>query len=95
VLVGKRFESTAMFVALFSRQLESREPDERADPGAGPSLLAHFLVGGVGQALAAWLNEQLTIGEDELIDQLVAALLNQPPNSGFKDPASDDSGTAT
>ncbi len=95
VLVGKRFESTAMFVALFSRQLESREPDERADPGAGPSLLAHFLVGGVGQTLAAWLNKQLRIGADELIDQLVAALLNQPPNSGFSAPASDDSGTAT
>jgi AcrR family transcriptional regulator len=76
VLVRKRFESTAMFVSLFARHLrDTFHPDN----DSGLPLLAQFLVGGVGQALAAWLNEEMTITEDDLIEQLIGILTVHGP----------------
>jgi len=75
VLVRKRFESTAMFVSLFAQQLQgTSRPDERGLP-----VLAQFLVGGVGQALAAWLNQEMAITEDDLIEQLIEILTVHGP----------------
>ena len=75
VLVRKRFESTAMFVSLFAQHLRvTFSPNE-----SGLPVLAQFLVGGVGQALAAWLNEEMTITEEDLIEQLIGILTVHGP----------------
>jgi AcrR family transcriptional regulator len=75
VLVRKRFESTAMFVSLFAQHLRvTFHPNENGLP-----VLAQFLVGGVGQALGAWLNEEMTITEDNLIEQLIGILTVHGP----------------
>lgn len=69
VLVRKRFESTTLFVSLFAQHLrETFHPDN----DSGLPVLAQFLVGGMGQALAAWLNGGMSITEDDLIEQLIA-----------------------
>ncbi|MCH5642750.1 TetR/AcrR family transcriptional regulator [Gordonia sp. ABSL49_1] len=71
VIVAKRFESTAAFVALFSAQSGDRfRPDEHGKP----PLISHFLVGGVAQAIAAWLNDDVDVSEDRLAHQLVTLL---------------------
>lgn len=76
VLVRKRFEATAMFVSLFAQHLRDWfRPD---DHGSLP-VLAHFVVGGVGQAVAAWLNQDVSVSEETLIDQLVEMLLAHGP----------------
>jgi len=76
VLVRKRFESTAMFVSLFAQHLrDTFHPDNES----GLPILAQFLVGGVGQALAAWLNQEVTITEDALIEQLIEILTVHQP----------------
>jgi len=76
VLVRKRFESTAMFVSLFAQHLRTTfHPDNER----GLPILAQFLVGGVGQALAAWLNEEVAITEDDLIEQLIEILTVHQP----------------
>jgi AcrR family transcriptional regulator len=75
VLVRKRFESTAMFVSLFAQHLRyTFHPNE-----SGPPVLAQFLVGGVGQALAAWLNQEMMITEEGLIEQLIGILTVHGP----------------
>ncbi len=76
VLVRKRFEATAMFVSLFAQHL--RDWFRRDDDGSLP-VLAHFVVGGVGQAVAAWLNQDIAGTEETLIDQLVDMLLAHGP----------------
>lgn len=76
VLVRKRFEATAMFVSLFAQHL--RDWFRRDDQGNLP-VLAHFIIGGVGQAVAAWLHQDVAVGEDELIEQLVEMLLAHGP----------------
>lgn len=68
VVVRKRFESTSTFVGLFSSVLPVRY---RPDPAGRAPMIAHFLVGGVAQALAAWLNGDTTIGKQEFVDDLV------------------------
>lgn len=68
VIVRKRFESTSTFVRLFSKVLPVRyQPDD----ANRPPLIAHFLVGGVAQALAAWLNGDSSVSLDTLVDELV------------------------
>lgn len=76
VLVRKRFEATAMFVSLFAQHLH--DWFRRDDQGNLPAL-AHFVVGGVGQAVSAWLHGDVVVGEDELIEQLVDMLLAHGP----------------
>lgn len=76
LLVRRRFEATAMFVSLFAQHL--RDWFRRDDQGNLP-VLAHFIVGGVGQAVTAWLHRDVEVGEDELIEQLVDMLLAHGP----------------
>ncbi|MCX5044909.1 TetR/AcrR family transcriptional regulator [Aldersonia sp. NBC_00410] len=71
VIVAKRFESTATFVALFSTQLLR---DFRRDQVGRTPLLSHFVVGGVAQTLGAWLNGDVELSRQELIDELVDML---------------------
>ncbi|SHX36292.1 putative transcriptional regulator [Mycobacteroides abscessus subsp. abscessus] len=76
VLVRRRFDATAMFVSLFAQHLH--DWFRRDDQGNLP-VLAHFIVGGVGQAVTAWLHQEVAISEDELIEQLVDMLLAHGP----------------
>jgi hypothetical protein len=41
---------------------------------------AHFVVGGVGQTISAWLAGEISMGASELVDQLASIL------DGFADP---------
>ena len=64
-----------MFVSLFAQHLRyTFHPNE-----SGLPMLAQFLVGGVGQALAAWLNQEMMITEDGLIEQLIGILTVHGP----------------
>ncbi|MFW0785359.1 TetR/AcrR family transcriptional regulator [Gordonia sp. CPCC 206044] len=74
VIVAKRFESTATFVSLFSSRLRR---DFEPDAGGRAPLISHFVVGGVAQAIAAWLNGDVVITQEELIDRLVEMLAVQ------------------
>ncbi|CQD16493.1 putative transcriptional regulator [Mycolicibacterium conceptionense] len=71
VVVAKRFESTATFVALFSSEV-SGALDSGED--GRPPLAAHFLVGGVAQAIAAWVNDEVSATKRTLINDLTAML---------------------
>ncbi|BCQ10977.1 transcriptional regulator [Mycobacterium heckeshornense] len=73
VLVRKRVESSALFVMLSGQHVGSalRMPENDRIRAA-----AHFVVGGVGQTLSAWLAGQIGLSEEELVDHL-ASLLNE------------------
>ncbi|MDL9937555.1 TetR/AcrR family transcriptional regulator [Gordonia sp. ABSL1-1] len=72
VVVAKRFESTSTFVNLFSAVTS---PTVGGD--GKPPLAAHFVVGGVAQSIAAWLNGEVSVTTDELVDELVTMLARQ------------------
>jgi AcrR family transcriptional regulator len=88
VVMRKRAESSAMFAMLSGQYVGDvlRVPaDDRIKAGA------HFAVGGVGQAISAWLAGDFHLGPDQLVDQL-ARLLDQIGNPnlyGLKEIAGD------
>lgn len=71
VVVRKRVESTALFAMLSGQHVESvlRVPENDRIRAA-----AHFVVGGVGQTLSAWLAGEVRLSPDELVDQLASLL---------------------
>lgn len=78
VLVRKREESGALFAMLSGQHAGSALRMQRNDRIAAT---AHFVVGGVGQTLSAWLAGEVSLTPDALIDQL-ASLIDR-----FADPA--------
>jgi AcrR family transcriptional regulator len=73
VVVRKRDDSTTLLAMLLVQQVGQTfglPEDERI------RATAHFTVGGVGQAVTAWLAGQLAMTTDELIE-LLASLLQQ------------------
>ncbi len=76
VLVSKRAESSALFAMLSGRHVESalRVPENDRIKAA-----AHFVVGGVGQTIGAWLAGDVRLGPEQLVDQL-ASLLDELAN---------------
>jgi AcrR family transcriptional regulator len=76
VLVRKRVESTALFAMLSGRHVENalRVPENDRIKAA-----AHFVVGGVGQTIGAWLAGDVRLGPEQLVDQL-ASLLDELAN---------------
>ena len=88
VVMRKRAESSAMFAMLSGQYVGDvlRVPaNDRIKAGA------HFAVGGVGQAISAWLAGDFHLGPDQLVDQL-ARLLDQIGNPnlyGLKEIAGD------
>ncbi|MFW0794440.1 TetR/AcrR family transcriptional regulator [Gordonia sp. CPCC 205515] len=74
VIVAKRFESTGLFVQLFSKQVRH---EFRLDGAGRAPLVSHFLVGGVAQAIGAWLNGEVDVTQQELVDELVEMLTVQ------------------
>jgi AcrR family transcriptional regulator len=71
VLARKRVEAGALMAALSGQQviasLGLRDNDRI-------KATAHFVVGGVVQAISAWLAHEVDLTPDELVDQLSAAL---------------------
>jgi AcrR family transcriptional regulator len=86
VIVRKRAESTALFAVLTGQQAGDtlRIPaNDRMKAGA------HFVVGGVGQTLSAWLAADVRLEPDQLVDQLAALIdkLANPNLFGLKETA--------
>ena len=72
VIVRKRAESSALF-ALLSGQYVGDALQMPANDHI--KAAAHFVVGGVGQTISAWLAGDVKLKPDQLVDQL-ASLLN-------------------
>jgi AcrR family transcriptional regulator len=73
VLVRKRAESSALFAMLYGQHLGNAL---RLDEDDRIKATAHFVVGGVGQTLSAWLSNEIALTPEQLVGQL-AALLNE------------------
>ena len=71
VLARKRVESSALMAALAGQQAAStlKVPDNDR-----VKATAQFVVGGVGQAISAWLAGEVDLQPDELVDQLASVL---------------------
>jgi AcrR family transcriptional regulator len=71
VVVRKRAESIGLFAMLSGQHVESalRVPENDRIRAA-----AYFVVGGVGQTISAWLNGEVRLSPDELVDQLASLL---------------------
>jgi AcrR family transcriptional regulator len=76
VIVRKRVESRALFVMLSGHYAVDTL---RAPANERVRAAAHFVVGGVGQTISAWLAGDLKLRPDELVDHL-SALLEQLTN---------------
>jgi AcrR family transcriptional regulator len=76
VLVRKRVESSALFAMLSGRHVGNalRVPENDRIKAA-----AHFVVGGVGQTISAWLTGDVRLDPDQLVDQLTS-LINELAN---------------
>lgn len=71
-LAQRRLDSTRMFAGLVMSQAEniySITPSPRLD------LAAHYVVGGLAQALTAWLDGTVPLEENELVDECSELLL--------------------
>lgn len=71
ILVRKREESSALFAMLSGQHAGDAlrmQPNERI------TATAHFVVGGVGQTLSAWLAGTVRSDANQLVDQLAALL---------------------
>ena len=80
VVVRKRSESAALLAALLGQhgqQALGLPDDERL------KATSHFAVGGVGQAITAWLTGQVAFTQDELIDQLAWCIDPAQPPPGL------------
>jgi AcrR family transcriptional regulator len=71
VIVRKRAESTALFVMLSGQSVGDALQMPANDH---IKAAAHFVVGGVSQTISAWLDGDVKLGPDELIDQLTSLL---------------------
>jgi len=71
VLVRKRVESGALFAMLSGRHVEDAL---RVPANDRIKASAHFVVGGVGQTISAWLAGAVQLDPDQLIDQLASLL---------------------
>lgn len=79
VLVRKRVESSALFAMLSGRYVEDalRVPENDRIKAA-----AHFVVGGVGQTISAWLSGDVRLDPEQLVHQL-ASLLDELSDPGL------------
>ncbi|WP_422742848.1 TetR/AcrR family transcriptional regulator [Mycobacterium sp. WMMD1722] len=71
VVMRKRAESGALFAMLSGRHASTalqQTPNDRI------TAAAHFVVGGVAQTISAWLAGGVSLGRDELVDQLTAMI---------------------
>lgn len=70
VLVRKRADSGSLFAGLLLQHVDepSQQDDERV------KAAVHFVVGGVGQTIAAWLAGATKLTQDRLVDQLASLI---------------------
>ncbi|WP_428839008.1 TetR/AcrR family transcriptional regulator [Mycobacterium kyorinense] len=71
VLVRKREESSALFAMLSGQHAGAALRMQRNDR---ITATAHFVVGGVGQTLSAWLAGEVRLDSGQLVDHLAALL---------------------
>jgi len=78
VVVRKRVESSALFAMLSGKHVENalRVPENDRIKAA-----AHFVVGGVGQTIGAWLVGDVRLDPEQLVDHLASLL------DGLADPS--------
>lgn len=64
-IAERRQASTRLFAGLFRDELLLRVPT-----AGGPSLevAAEMMIGGLGQVVDAWLDQEITLSEEELVD---------------------------
>ncbi|MGE2713172.1 TetR/AcrR family transcriptional regulator [Mycolicibacterium litorale] len=71
VVMRKRAESGALFAMLSGRHASAALRQSENDR---IKAAAHFVVGGVGQTISAWLAGDVALGPDELVDRLTAMI---------------------
>jgi hypothetical protein len=71
VIARKRAESSAMFAMLSGQHVGDAL---QAPANDRIKAAAHFVVGGVGQTISAWLAGDVNLDPDQLIDQLASLL---------------------
>lgn len=71
VIVRKRAESGALFALLSGRHASAALRQSENDR---IKAAAHFVVGGVGQTISAWLAGDVALEPDALVDQLTAMI---------------------
>lgn len=71
VLVRKREESSALFAMLSGQHAGAALRMQRNDR---ITATAHFVVGGVGQTLSAWLAGEVRLDSEQLVDHLASLL---------------------
>jgi AcrR family transcriptional regulator len=76
VIVRKRAESSALFAMLYGQHAVDTL---RAPANDRVKAAAHFVVGGVGQTISAWLAGDVRLEPDQLVDHL-ASLLDELTN---------------
>lgn len=77
VLLRKRAEQGGLFAMLSSEHIQSAL---RVAATPRIAAIAHFVVGGVGETLSAWLAGAVGLSAEDLIDQLTSTIdrLNEP-----------------
>lgn len=71
VVVRKRAESGALFALLSGRHASTALRQAQNDR---ITAAAHFVVGGVGQTISAWLSGDVALSQEQLVDQLTALI---------------------
>lgn len=71
VILRKRSDLGGIFAFLLAQHLATAL---RRDQTGRSNAAVHFVVGGVGQTISAWLAGEVDLREDQLIDQLTAIL---------------------
>ena len=76
VLAEKRRDSTAVFAAM---TLDTTSAALHTAPGPRAIGAAQFQVGGLGRLLAAWLDDEVPLGRDEVVDLSVSLMISLAP----------------
>jgi hypothetical protein len=71
VILRKRSDLGGIFAFLLSEHLAT---SLHRDQTGRSRAAVHFVVGGVGQTISAWLAGDVDLGQEQLIDQLTAIL---------------------
>ena len=71
VILRKRSDLGGIFAFLLAQHLAT---SLRRDQTGRSRAAVHFVVGGVGQTISAWLAGEVDLGQEQLIDQLTAIL---------------------
>lgn len=70
-VAARRRDSTRLFVGLLID-----EANAESGPGAPSDAISEMLVGGLAQAIRAWLDGELTLDEDDLVEQCTQVFLD-------------------